>query len=99
MNTHMQKEATTQIPHGWRMMRLRDVAEVNRSAWNPLDGSSLLYIDLTAVVAPGRLSAPKEMAATKAPSRARRRVKPGDILVRHSATEPQGICTDPAGSR
>ena len=71
----------TQVPDGWRVVRLGDVAEVNCSTWDPLDGSSILYLDLTTVIAPGILSAPKELAATEAPSRARRRVKSGDILV------------------
>ena len=38
-------------------------------------------MDLTAVVAPGSLASPKEIAAADAPSRARRRVHSGDILV------------------
>ena len=71
----------THVPDGWRLARLGDVAEVNCSTWDRLDGSSILYLDLTTVIAPGILSAPKELAATEAPSRARRRVKSGDILV------------------
>ena len=69
------------IPEGWRLVRLDDVAEVNRDHWNPTDGSPILYLDLTAVVAPGNLSCPKQIVATEAPSRARRRVCSGDILV------------------
>ena len=71
----------THVPDGWCLARLGDVAEVNCSTWDRLDGSSILYLDLTTVIAPGILSAPKELAATEAPSRARRRVKSGDILV------------------
>ena len=63
------------------MARLRDMVELNRSKWDPSDKSSILYLDLTAVVAPGRLSPPKRIAASDAPSRARRRVQSGDILV------------------
>ena len=69
------------IPEGWRMVRLGEVAEVNREQWDPSEGSTILYLDLTAVVAPGRLSPPNELAAEDAPSRARRRVKDGDVLV------------------
>ena len=58
-----------------------DVAEVNRRNWDPVDGTSILYLDLTAIVAPGVLSAPREIGAADAPSRARRRVDYGDILV------------------
>ena len=54
---------------------------MNRSNWDSTRGASILYLDLTAVVAPGQLSTPKEIAAKDAPSRARRRVFSGDILV------------------
>ena len=70
-----------QVPEGWRQVRLGDVVEVNRDLWNPAGGSQIMYLDLTAVIAPGVLSAPKEIAASDAPSRARRQVHSGDILV------------------
>ena len=69
------------IPEGWRLVRLGDVAEVNRSHWNPSGDASILYLDLTSIAAPGHLSCPKELAASEAPSRARRWVRSGDILV------------------
>ena len=69
------------LPSGWRVVRLEDTVEVNRDQWDPEEGSGILYLDLTAVIAPGRLAAPKELAARDAPSRARRRVAAGDILV------------------
>ena len=62
-------------------MRLGDVAEANRSGWSPSDDATILYLDLTSIVVPGILSCPKELAAAEAPSRARRRVHSGDILV------------------
>ena len=31
-----------QIPKGWRLVRLGDVAEVNRSQWDPSDDASIL---------------------------------------------------------
>ena len=71
----------TQIPEGWRLVRLGDVADVNCVNWDPADSVSILYLNLTAITAPGVLSAPKEIAASDAPSRARRRVHSGDILV------------------
>ena len=71
----------TQIPGGWQAVRLGDVAEVNRRQRDPSSGSSILYLDLTSVAEPGRLSAPQEIRAAAAPSRARRRVQAGDILV------------------
>ena len=71
-----------QVPDGWQVVRLGDVAEVNRHSWNPTDGtSSILYLDLTAVIAPGTMDPPRRIRASDAPSRARRRVRTGDTLV------------------
>ena len=69
------------IPADWEVVRLGEVVKVNSSNWDPSSGSTIQYLDLTAVTAPGVLSAPREIAAVDAPSRARRRVKAGDILV------------------
>ena len=69
------------IPADWEVVRIGDVTHVNRLHWNPEQGTSIQYLDLTAVVTPGYLSPPKEIAPEKAPSRARRRVTSGDILV------------------
>ncbi len=73
----------TRIPKGWRLVRLGDVAEVNRSNRDPADNSSssFLYLDLTAVTAPGCLASPRQLAAADAPSRARRQVQSGDVLI------------------
>ena len=71
-----------QVPDGWQVVRLGDVAEVNRHSWNPEDGTSpILYLDLTAVTAPGTMDPPRSIRASDAPSRARRRVRAGDTLV------------------
>ena len=69
------------IPACWEVVRLGDVAEINHSNWNPATGSAILYLDLTSVTEPGVLAPPKDISATDAPSRARRRVRSGDILV------------------
>ena len=71
----------TRIPEGWRLVRLGEVAGANRSGWFPSDDATILYLDLTSIVVPGIMSFPKELAAAEAPSRARRRVHSGDILV------------------
>ena len=71
----------TQIPEGWRLVRLGEVVAINRIQWNQLSDASIMYLDLTSIVAPGTLSGPKKIAAAEAPSRARRRVVSGDILV------------------
>ncbi len=69
------------LPDGWQRVRLGDVATLNRLNWDPSDGESILYLDLTAVSSPGVLSEPRLVPASDAPSRARRRVRSGDILV------------------
>ena len=69
------------LPDSWRTVRLGDVVGINRRNWDPNADGSILYLDLTAVISPGRLAPPKELAASEAPSRARRRVCSGDILV------------------
>ena len=69
------------LPEGWRMVRLGDVVEINQLNWDPSDDDPILYLDLTAVLSPGRLAEPRELAASDAPSRARRRVRSGDVLV------------------
>ena len=69
------------IPASWEVVRLGEVAEINRANWDPSDGSTILYLDLTSVIKPGILACPKELEARDAPSRARRRLNAGDILV------------------
>ena len=55
------------IPADWDVVRLGDVAEINRSNWDPVEGASILYLDLTAVAAPGILLPPREIDAVEAP--------------------------------
>lgn len=74
-------QSNSRVPDGWQWVRLADVAVLNRDSWDPSDGSAIQYLDLTAVFSPGRLSEPQALSAQAAPSRARRRVQSGDILV------------------
>ena len=69
------------VPDGWRWVRLGDVAQLNLGTWDPVEGNDIFYLDLTAVAEPGRLTEPRMVTAAEAPSRARRRVQSGDILV------------------
>ena len=64
------------IPSSWQIVWLGDVVEINRDTWNPAEGTSIHYLDLAAVSTPGKIK-----RAADAPSRARRRVRMGDILV------------------
>ena len=69
------------VPADWGTARLGDLTEINRRRWNPSDGSLILYLDLASIVSPGCIATPREIRSMDAPSRARRRVGPGDILV------------------
>lgn len=71
----------SKMSDGQQLVRLGDVAEINCRHWRPEGSSSILYLDLTSVVAPGQLSCPKEIFAENAPSRARRKIISGDILI------------------
>ena len=69
------------MPEGWQLVRLGNVAALNRENWDPAEGTPIAYLDLTAVVSPGRLAPLKIVEAKDAPGRARRKVCSGDILV------------------
>lgn len=70
------------IPASWQVVHLGDVADINRDSWSPGHEEEIIhYLDLTAVFAPGSVAEPREIVSAEAPSRARRRVHPGDILV------------------
>ena len=69
------------IPSDWEVVRLGDVAGINQINWDPTNNSPIFYLDLTAVTSPGVLTPPTLIEADQAPSRARRKVCDGDILV------------------
>ena len=70
------------IPASWKAIRLGNVVDINRDSWLPGDEEEIIYyLDLTAVFAPGLVAEPREIGSAEAPSRARRRVQSGDILV------------------
>ena len=60
---------------------------------------SILYLDLTSVIEPGILAPPKKLAAKEAPSRARRQVRPGDILVSTVRPNLRGFARVPEAPR
>ena len=69
-----------EIPKGWEVKKLADVAEVNRakiSASTPPE--ELHYIDISSV-SPGLIHSMTTYAFTDAPGRARRIVQHGDVL-------------------
>ena len=79
------------IPADWDVVRLGDVAEVNRSNWDPSDESTILYLDLTAVSQPGVLLPPRELTAEDAPSRGAPPRKRRRYSCEHGSSKPQGV--------
>ena len=60
-NNRAMMASKTRIPEDWRLVRLGDVAEANRSGWSRSDDATILYLDLTSIVVPGIMSCPKEL--------------------------------------
>lgn len=68
------------IPKGWEVKKLADVAEVNRGQINARNGpDELHYIDISSV-SPGQIDTVTTYAIADAPGRARRIVQHGDVL-------------------
>jgi type I restriction enzyme S subunit len=68
------------IPQGWEVKKLADVAEVNRAQINARNApDELHYIDISSV-SPGQIDTITTYAFAAAPGRARRIVQHGDVL-------------------
>ena len=68
------------IPQGWEVEKLADVAEVNRAQINARTApEELHYIDISSV-SPGQIDSITTYAFADAPGRARRIVQHGDVL-------------------
>ncbi len=71
----------SQLPDGWRMGTLADLAALNAKSWSAKDAPEWVrYIDLGAVKA-NRIDTIPEYRFADAPSRARRVVKAGDTII------------------
>jgi type I restriction enzyme, S subunit len=69
-----------EIPQGWEVKKLTDVAEVNRAQINARTApQELHYIDISSV-SPGQIDSIATYAFADAPGRARRIVQHGDVL-------------------
>ena len=69
-----------EIPQGWEVKKLADVAEVNRAQINARSApDELHYIDI-ASVSPGQIDSITTYAFDDAPGRARRIIQHGDVL-------------------
>jgi len=68
------------IPQGWEVKKLADVAELNRAQINARNApDELHYIDISSV-SPGQIETITTYAFANAPGRARRIVQHGDVL-------------------
>ena len=71
------------MPRGWSTTTLAELADVNpeqlRSRTDP--SYTLEYLDIAAITSPGVVGPTRTFTFTEAPSRARRKVRAGDILV------------------
>lgn len=68
------------IPQGWRVAELRELATINPSTISRRDKpETILYLDISSV-STNRILEITSYEADKAPGRARRRVKHGDII-------------------
>lgn len=72
-------------PKGWEVRELKDVAAIDAESVNPgklFASEEFTYIDISSVDgATGRIVSPQKLLATKAPSRARRLIHKGDVIV------------------
>lgn len=89
-----------ELPEGWKVRKLSDVAVVNATQINSRSAPpAVLYIDISSV-SPGRIDTLTPYAFADAPGRARRIVRHGDIL--WSCVRPNrrshALCLHPAES-
>ena len=69
------------IPEGWDVGRLRDIASLNPESWNARNPpEDIVYVDL-ANTKWGHIEKVEFYSWTKAPTRARRALRPGDTIV------------------
>lgn len=77
----------TSLPHGWVRTTLGEVTTSEIDRTGPEGAREFLYVDISSVDnGAKRISSPKRLLVTEAPTRARERLSPGDVLV--SMTRP-----------
>lgn len=71
------------LPPGYKRVRLKEIANASSKLLsNKTDGNQVLkYIDISSVNFPGFVDTPKEYIFSEAPSRARRTLKDGDVVI------------------
>lgn len=79
-NTPLVPSPLGDIPKGWEVKKLGDIAEVNRAQINARNAPDQLhYIDISSV-SPGQIDSLTTYAFNDAPGRARRIIQHGDVL-------------------
>lgn len=69
----------TELPYGWEIKKLNEIADVNRNQIKKGCEDKIKYVDISSV-SPGRIDFFTEYSFEDAPGRARRIVKHGDII-------------------
>jgi len=90
------KQTQKNIPEGWQQVQVADVLDVNPEQINPLNSPDdfFQYIDI-AGVKDFNIKELKSFTGAQAPSRARRVVMAGDIIVSNVRPNLKGICRIP----
>lgn len=72
-----------EVPSHWSVKRIKNVATYNDDALDEKTDpdTEIEYVDISSVTLTNGIEKPEEMTFEKAPSRARRKVKHGDIIV------------------
>lgn len=69
------------IPSGWERVKIGEIADFNKESWKKNNSpSEIYYIDIKSL-SDEKIEPPKHMAYADSPSRARRVVKNGDIII------------------
>ncbi|MBD2813230.1 restriction endonuclease subunit S [Xenorhabdus sp. Flor] len=71
------------LPSGYKRVRLKEIANTSSKLLsNKTDGNQVVnYIDISSVNFPGFVDTPKEYIFSEAPSRARRTLEEGDVVI------------------
>ena len=79
------RESETRATTKWQMMELRNICDINPEAINPAlvyPNETIFYVDISSVEnETGRFLGYSEIASCQAPSRARRVLRSGDVLL------------------
>lgn len=71
------------IPEGWKITSYKDIADINSDSIkvDKFEHDTIQYIDIASIQTTGKIEKPAEIKLDEAPSRAKRIVHDGDILV------------------